>query len=192
MKATSVTTKAETSHRRTLRMVLETASVARQAERDGDVGFRNTLAAYLFRHPSARRVSHAGLTVETWWLASDRSFVTQLKDTDDNQIGDADYSGNRTDAAVSHLWAIYKILDAAAKAASEPDRRPVWSFTVDGRHIRWCGTLEQWERDCLDYTGASTGTWTINSKHHRTFTDAGGYKSSMRAVKVQPPHRRPR
>jgi hypothetical protein len=52
-----------------------------------------------------------------------------------------------------------------------PDRTPVWAFEVDGEFVRWCGTLEQFEKDCNEYVFASIGNWTRHSKYHVSFQD---------------------
>lgn len=40
-----------------------------------------------------------------------------------------------------------------------PDRRTVWEMRVDGSFLRWCGTLEQFRKDCEEYCDRSKGHW---------------------------------
>ena len=43
-----------------------------------------------------------GFTVETWYDRSSRNWITQTKDAEHNQIGDATYSGNQLSARFAH------------------------------------------------------------------------------------------
>src|SRR6478672_4806414 len=43
--------------------------------------------------------------------------------------------------------------------ADLPDRRMVWEMRVDGSFLRWCGTLEQFRKDCEEYCDCSKGHW---------------------------------
>lgn len=68
------------------------------------------------------------------------------------------------------------------------DRRPVWSFEVDGKHTRWCGTLDQWHKDRIAYVDKSEGTWEAHGPHMRRFIEPGvnwakPIKTIFRAVK---------
>lgn len=69
-----------------------------------------------------------------------------------------------------------------------PDRRTVWSFEVDGQHVRWCGTLDQWHKDRLAYVDQSEGTWEAHGLHMWRFIEPGvnggkPVKTIFRAVK---------
>lgn len=69
-----------------------------------------------------------------------------------------------------------------------PDRRPVWSFEVDGQHVRWCGTLDQWHKDRLAYVDKSEGTWEAHGPRLWRFIEpsvngAKPRRSVFRAVK---------
>jgi hypothetical protein len=44
--------------------------------------------------------------IETWWDATSRNWVTQIKDTEGNQIGSALFAGNKASAKVNHLDAL--------------------------------------------------------------------------------------
>lgn len=41
-------------------------------------------------------------SVETWWDATSRLWITQIKDAEGNQIGSASYAGSRASAKVNH------------------------------------------------------------------------------------------
>lgn len=84
---------------------LSTAAMARAAEQQGDKQHRNKLANALFKAASRRKVSRAGITVETWWDKRSKNWITDVTGRN------ADFSGNILDAAVAHLWALYAILD---------------------------------------------------------------------------------
>lgn len=43
-----------------------------------------------------------GGKVETWYDRRSRNYVTQLKDSEGNQVGEAEYSGTRAGANLSH------------------------------------------------------------------------------------------
>ncbi len=45
-------------------------------------------------------------TVETWFDRSSRNWITQIKDLDGNQVGDAMFAGRRDSAAVNHSDAV--------------------------------------------------------------------------------------
>ncbi len=54
--------------------------------------------------------------VDTWWDRYSRNWITQVKDMDGNQIGDADYSGNRYGADITHERTVRKLRDANTQA----------------------------------------------------------------------------
>ncbi len=83
---------------------LSTASRARSFELAGDIESRNEFARLNFKSKSHRKITHAGLTVETWFDGQSRNWITSVEN-------DSQYSGHKDDAAVAHLWALYKILD---------------------------------------------------------------------------------
>jgi len=43
-------------------------------------------------------------TVDQWYDHHTRSWVTQLKDSEGNQVGEAEYDGTRESAEVSREW----------------------------------------------------------------------------------------
>jgi hypothetical protein len=45
-------------------------------------------------------------TVETWFDRSSRNWITQIKDLDGNQVGDALFAGRRDSAVVNHSDAV--------------------------------------------------------------------------------------
>lgn len=53
-----------------------------------------------------------------------------------------------------------------------PNRNMVWAFEVDGQFVRWCGTLEQFEKDVEDYVDTCKGQFNRHSKYHVSFYDA--------------------
>lgn len=68
---------------------------------------------------------------------------------------------------------------------SPDDRRPVWSFEVDGQHVRWCGTLEQFHKDRLAYVAASQGEWETHGPNSWRLHDrTTGTRTTFRAVKA--------
>ena len=52
------------------------------------------------------------------------------------------------------------------------DRRAVWSFQVDGEHVRWCGTLQQFHSDMQAYVASSVGSLEPVSRYYFRFKDA--------------------
>ena len=65
-----------------------------------------------------------------------------------------------------------------------PNRNTIWAFEVDDKFVRWCGTLEQFEKDCENYCECSKGIWTRHSKHHVRFYDTDTKETtSFKAVK---------
>lgn len=61
--------------------------------------------------------------------------------------------------------------DTVAPPDDTPDRRPVWSFEVDGKHVRWCGTLDQWHKDRLAYVDKSEGEWKARGPRRCDFIE---------------------
>lgn len=64
------------------------------------------------------------------------------------------------------------------------DRRPVWSFEVDGQHVRWCGTLDQWHKDRMEYCNASGGEWVLLNTHALRFVEPRNPDGSKGQVTV--------
>jgi hypothetical protein len=64
------------------------------------------------------------------------------------------------------------------------DRRPVWSFDVDGQHVRWCGTLDQWHKDRLAYVDKSEGTWEAHGPHMWRFVEPAGPRRAKRTFTI--------
>jgi hypothetical protein len=52
--------------------------------------------------------------VETWYSRQTRSYVTQLKDLNLDQIGDAVYTGNKTSALRAHQQTVDSLTDGTA------------------------------------------------------------------------------
>jgi len=46
--------------------------------------------------------------VETWWDGNSRNWITQLKDSNLNQMGEADFSANKPNAKLMHK----RVIDA--------------------------------------------------------------------------------
>lgn len=69
------------------------------------------------------------------------------------------------------------------EAPETEDRRTVYSFEVNGTHVRWCGSLEQYHRDRLAYVDSSLGRWeTVSARCHK-FHDSQTGTDIFRAVK---------
>lgn len=112
-----------------------------------------------------------------------------------SQINSAQHAGRKITAGEwSDLFAVGNALAAAlapfagqnpAPVSPEipPDRRPIWSFEVDGQHVRWCGTLEQFHKDRIAYVDASQGEWETHGPNSYRFRDADGTRTTFRAVK---------
>lgn len=64
------------------------------------------------------------------------------------------------------------------------DRRPVWSFEVDGQHVRWCGTLDQWHKDRVAYVDKSEGTWEAHGPHMWRFVEPAGPRRAKRTFTI--------
>ncbi len=62
------------------------------------------------------------------------------------------------------------------------DRSTVWSFEVDGRHVRWCGTLTQFEKDAIQYCESYSGTWKRTGSRSLEFRAADGSITRFHAV----------
>lgn len=93
-----------------------------------DIDRRNKASAALFAKSANRNViipykGKPAFRVETWWDSHSKTWITQLfkyepdhvrsaKSYDDFQFGDSDYTGNKLDAAVAHVWAIARALRA--------------------------------------------------------------------------------
>jgi hypothetical protein len=84
-----------------------------------------------------------------------------------------------------------KIMDIAIALATHckteriDDRRTIYAFEVDGSFVRWCGTLEQFEIDCLNYCSSSFGRWDKISALKMDFWDQLTEQTThFRAVKM--------
>ena len=64
------------------------------------------------------KLSNGGL-VETWYSKQDRSYVTQIKDSDGNQVGEAMYDGTKADSKIAHAWSISLVNKQIPKEAQE-------------------------------------------------------------------------
>lgn len=49
--------------------------------------------------------------VETWWDRHSRNYITVYCDKQRNQLGDADYSGHKTDAKLTHEWKVKELVN---------------------------------------------------------------------------------
>jgi hypothetical protein len=81
-------------------------------EHNGDLDARNAMALQLFTY-GPKIVVNKDRTeqVETWWDRRTASWITQKVSLPSAvQIGGAEYSGNRADAAVAHFWAVAELL----------------------------------------------------------------------------------
>ena len=86
------------------------------AELEGNLQLRNVLARGLFDSSCFPRFVEkpgSGERVETWWDDSTSSWVTQVG------LDQSDYNGNRSDAAVSHFWALSEFLVSKPKKLSK-------------------------------------------------------------------------
>lgn len=93
--------------------VITTVASAVAYERMHQLLNRNRLAAELFASRVNRLVIDpvTGFSVETWWDRYSRNWVTQTKDAEGNQVGSADYSGEKLGAAIAHLWALSRLFN---------------------------------------------------------------------------------
>jgi hypothetical protein len=99
----------------TAEKVKASAELARQVDGCGNAERRNAIARHIFANPKRRKVTWYGESVETWYDPQTRSYVTQRKDSEGNQIGDAEYAGNRDSAAFAHLCALWKLFGIGPK-----------------------------------------------------------------------------
>lgn len=60
----------------------------------------------LFSIREARFLTDGNLVVDTWWDIRTRSYITQLKDSNGCQIGEAEYTGHRSSAEFAHYSAV--------------------------------------------------------------------------------------
>ena len=56
-----------------------------------------------------------------------------------------------------------------------PNRNTVYSVEVDGKHWRWAGTYEQFEKDVHEYCNASEGIFTLVSRGHIVYKEKLGF-----------------
>lgn len=102
-----------------LDQLLRQIEAANLAEKSKLLPARNAIALKIFNCRRYRIVTIGDHRVETWWESSTRNFVTQLKkrrETDWDQIGDADYTGEKTGAAIAHFWALTRAIKANENA----------------------------------------------------------------------------
>lgn len=59
--------------------------------------------------------AHDARFVETWYLRHERSYVTQIKDSNRDQIDEAVYTGNKESAIKAHARAVLEVLDDVPK-----------------------------------------------------------------------------
>jgi len=55
--------------------------------------------------------AHDARFVETWYLRQERSYLTQIKNSNCDQIGEAVYTGNKESAIKAHLRAVREVLE---------------------------------------------------------------------------------
>jgi len=55
--------------------------------------------------------------IETWYLRSSRVYVTQIKNSNLDQIGDAEYTCTKIDAVRQHARAVLSILEDVPKGS---------------------------------------------------------------------------
>jgi len=93
--------------------IISTVASASAFERLHQLDRRNEVAAELFAQPVNRLVVDpvTGSSVETWWDRYSRNWVTQTKDAEGNQVGHADYTGERLGAAIAHVWALSRLFN---------------------------------------------------------------------------------
>jgi hypothetical protein len=53
--------------------------------------------------------------VETWWDYRSRNFITQVVDVNGCEVEPANYTGNKSDAAIAHFWALSRCLKGGAQ-----------------------------------------------------------------------------
>jgi len=75
------------------------------AETAGNLEERNKIATRIHKHRIVRFAD--GSYVETLWDKWSQNWITLTCDDEDYQVEDADYTGNKLDAAVTHLWALH-------------------------------------------------------------------------------------
>tara|TARA_R110002051_G_scaffold241955_2_gene302356 strand:+ start:2529 stop:3005 length:477 start_codon:yes stop_codon:yes gene_type:complete len=80
-------------------------TAARAADKAHDLPLRTKIATRIFRR-SRVHVLGNGNTVETWWDRQSLNWITHPLDAEGNQLADADFSGEKNDAAIAHLWAL--------------------------------------------------------------------------------------
>jgi len=59
--------------------------------------------------PRETRPQDTTFWVETWWDRSTQNYITQIKDGDGYQVGDADYSVSRGEAQWNHEYFVREI-----------------------------------------------------------------------------------
>ena len=60
----------------------------------------------------------SGGYVETWYNRDERAWVTQHKDREGNQQGDADYCGDKARAMAHHQWLVAKLANRGPETFS--------------------------------------------------------------------------
>lgn len=91
--------------------VAEAVRNANRFEKTSDINGRNLVARVLFSYAAYRTILGAdGSTVETWFDRQSKNYVTQTKDAAGNEMVAANYTGHKHDAAVAHVWALFRYL----------------------------------------------------------------------------------
>ncbi len=89
--------------------VLQMLEAMQDAEKRKNLDARNGLATALFNQKGLRNFKTEEGRVNTWWDRQSRNWITQWFDLKDNEV-DSDYSGDRLGAALSHAWALSKMM----------------------------------------------------------------------------------
>ena len=80
-----------------------------KADADGELPGRNWYAELLFIVPERRNVATPEGSVETWYDRQTRNWITQHKDAQGFQIGDARIAGEKLGAALNHAAALREL-----------------------------------------------------------------------------------
>jgi hypothetical protein len=126
----------------------EDLKLAAAREAENRLGACNMIAQRLFRRPENRRVrGDDGLTVETWYDRGGRCFVTQCLHDGFTEVYPNEISGDASEAAVAHLWALQALLDQ--------HRKGIWLSTMgEDTGFSSAECERAWKRFGQDYHAA--------------------------------------
>ena len=85
---------------------------------------RNDAAERLFANPANRKFVLGAVTVETWHDPQSQNWITQTKDSEGNQVGEADLTGHRSSAAMAHCWALNQNMPPEEITEAATPKRP--------------------------------------------------------------------